>query len=159
MKMNRIFFSALFLSLCILSTAQMHVWSGGTIVFSHATESVDSISFSNGPVSTRVNATAFSSRPASLAGKTYYEERFNKEDSHYHRAGFVFISDTKCVYFNNNYYVDGYTQEDYTYNPTTGELTIGDDTQAIVNDYTIAEFSSKYASEPYCVHVYFLYEP
>ncbi|HBZ33614.1 MAG TPA: hypothetical protein DEO38_00790 [Bacteroidales bacterium] len=130
--------------------AQMHIWSNGSIIFSHAVNDVDSISFSGERV--RAIANSNSDKPTSLAGRTYY-----LTDSDYAncRYGYIFISDNQCAYFNNDSY-DGYPIASYTYNSTTGEITMGANTHGIVLDKTLVLYNTQNGTR-YIDAVYFLY--
>ncbi len=66
--MKRIFILLSAVVVSLTMTAQMQVWSNGTIIFSHDQSDVDSISFAS-PMNVQANLNA--SSPSSLAGCVY----------------------------------------------------------------------------------------
>ncbi|MBR2168395.1 MAG: hypothetical protein IJ920_08845 [Paludibacteraceae bacterium] len=66
--MKRIFILLSAVVVSLTMTAQMQVWSNGTIIFSHDQSDVDSISFAK-PMNVQTNVNA--SSPSSLAGCVY----------------------------------------------------------------------------------------
>lgn len=149
--MKKILFLCLMFWAGTLAYSQMHVWSNGTIIFSHSTADVDSISFSGSQVRAAANLTS-QDKPQTLAGRTYY---LTDGDYANIRYGYVFLSDTQCAYFNNDSY-NGYQVASYTYNATTGEVLMGSSTRAIVTDKTLVFYTTS-GGQKYVDAVYFLY--
>lgn len=95
--MKRFFFLLPAVVVSLTMTAQMQVWSNGTIIFSHDQTDVDSISFGS-PMQVQTNFNALSS--TSLAGNVYTSSLAGSYSAHSLYALF-FLDGTNGYYGSN----------------------------------------------------------
>ena len=124
--MKRIFILLSAVVVSLTMTAQMQVWSNGTIIFSHDQSDVDSISFAK-PMNVQANMNA--SSPSSLAGCVYTSSLAGSGDSN-HLYALFFIDETSGYYGKNINGVPGYDYpsknilEPFTYEISGNDITI-----------------------------------
>lgn len=121
MKRILILLSAVVLSLTM--SAQMQVWSNGTIIFSHDQSDVDSISFAK-PMNVQANSNT--SSPSSLAGCVYTSSLAGSSESNALYALF-FLDEINGYYGRNSSGFPGNSSNElmsFTYEISGNDITV-----------------------------------
>ena len=127
--MKRIFILLSAVVVSLTMTAQMQVWSNGTIIFSHDQSDVDSISFAK-PMNVQANMNASSS--SSLAGCVYTS---SLAGGHYHTGSsgassasalcaLFFLDETSGYYGDNDNGTPYSTIAPFTYDINGNDITM-----------------------------------
>ena len=120
--MKKTFLTMLFMVVAMGAFAQMQVWSNGTIIFSHNTNDVDSISFAGAPM--RVQANTQAESVTSLAGYTFVNYN-SSNGSNYIVKTIAFIDETTGILTEqgSSNWVDHSTYFTYVYNAPNLTIT------------------------------------